>query len=180
MCVLLCVQKTSTHQWVVTPSFRMLLTVSWAYVTQRGSPGRCVLRFMLQASLTAPLISRIPPSFANRPWNRVYQLVDSIPWPAIDEYSRGHRVRLITRQSIVVVGRFVYLYCSLDWDDLYTSCGGLQAARPDCFTRYQFSMSMNLEIRRPQCCVICAQFTLRVNTRSSAIAEWLRDSSCQL
>ena len=65
------------------------------------------------------------------------------------------------------MGRFVYLYCSLGWDDsyAYTSCGGVQPpgiadARNH---RYYVSMSMNLEIRQQQCCIVCIQFELRAN-----------------
>ena len=44
-------------------------------------------------------------------------------------------VRTVTppSETVVVVGRFVYLCCSLGWDDSYTSCGEMRAA---CWSYY--------------------------------------------
>jgi len=37
-----------------------------------------------------------------------------------------HFDRGIARRGAAAVGRFVHLYCSLGWDDSYTSCGGVR------------------------------------------------------
>jgi len=41
--------------------------------------------------------------------------------------ARARPICASTSKAVAVVGRFVYLHCSLACDDLYTSCGGLRA-----------------------------------------------------